>query len=223
MDPEPEKTEQEQPQEAPDATGGGKQPETEPEGATPTTAKPQAPERSFSQADVDRIIAERLARQKAQIEGQFSDYEALKAAKEKLDALEEAQLSELEKAQRRAAEAEAARDRALQEANERLIQSAFMAAAAKAGAAYPEDVYYLADLSGVSIEENGTVTGVTEAVGALVEAGRLVMAGKPKAPSLDSGAGSGERPEEKTLRLTEEELAMARKLGLKPEDYAKYK
>ena len=49
-----------------------------------------APEKTFTQADVDRIVTNRLAK--------YSDYEALKAKAEKFDAAEEANKSELEKA-----------------------------------------------------------------------------------------------------------------------------
>ena len=192
-----------------DAAGGGQQPET---GQQPAG-------RVFTQADVDRIIAERLTRQKAQ----FSDYDDLKSARAELDKIKEERMSEVEKAQKRAAEAEKEREQALQFANDRLIRAAFVAEAAKVGAAHPEDVYNLADLGDVSVADDGAVSGVQEAVSSLVEAGRLVMAGKPKAPSLDGGAGAGDRPEDKKTSLTEEELRVAQRLNVSPEDYQKHK
>ena len=125
---------------------------------------------------------------------------------------------------RQAADLEAERDRALQEANDRLIRAAFVAEAAKAGAAHPEDAFALADRSGVTIGEDATVTGVAEAVAALVEGGRLVMSGRPAAPNLDGGAGGGSRPgDSKAKALSEAELVTARKLGLTPEQYQKAK
>lgn len=66
--------------------------------ATPTvgtinqevTTTQGAPEKTFTQADVDRIVTNRLAK--------YSDYDTLKAKAEKFDEAEEANKSELEKA-----------------------------------------------------------------------------------------------------------------------------
>ena len=49
-----------------------------------------APDKTFTQADVDRIVTNRLAK--------YSDYETLKAKAEKFDEAEEANKSELQKA-----------------------------------------------------------------------------------------------------------------------------
>jgi phage I-like protein len=50
------------------------------------------------------------------------------------------------------------------------------------------------------------------------------MKGKPPAPALDGGAGAGDRPGESTaVKLTPDEALIASRLGIKPEDYAKYK
>lgn len=185
----------------PDATGGGQQPVGD--------AQPQVITMSPAQLEA------RLARERQK----FADYDQLRAAKAELDKLQEAQLSELEKAKKQAQEAKEAGDRALAQANDRLIRAAFVAEAAKAGAAHPDDVYHLADLAGVSIGDDGTVTGVAEAVKTLVDGGRLVMSGRPQAPGLDGGAGSGQRASEKPVPLSPEQLAVARKMGLTPEQY----
>ena len=188
------------------ATGGGEQ-----SGGEET--------RVFTQAELDRIIQERLARERQK----YGDDDDLKKAKDELDALKAEQMSELEKAQKRAADLEAERDQALVEANDRLIKAAFVAAAAQAGAAHPEDAFALADLSGVEIGEDGQVTGVEDAVKALVEAGRLPMSDKRRAPGLDGGAGGGQGPGERAPELSEEERAIARKMGLTDEQYQKAK
>ena len=60
-------------------------------------------EKTFSQADVDRMIADRLAREQKK----YADYGDLKAAKEELDKLKEGQKSELEKANAAREKAEA--------------------------------------------------------------------------------------------------------------------
>lgn len=188
-----------------DATGGGEQPE---------------PGNTFTQEQLDGILADRLARERAK----FGDYDELKAAKAELDKLKLEQLSELEQAQARLAALEAERDQALEQATETLIRSAFVAEAAKAGVAHPEDAFVLAgDLAGIDVGEDGKVTGVAEAVQTLVDAGRLVMSGSPRAPSLDAGAGGGTRAGSRLPGLSQEELDMARKMGITPEAYAKRK
>lgn len=175
--------------------------------------------RVFTQEELDRIVGDRLARER----GKYADYDDLKAAAAKLKELEDANKTELEKAQEAREAAERAAQAALTAANERLMRAAFLAQAAQAGAAHPEDAYALADKAGVVVAEDGTVSGVDAAVAALVEAGRLVMSGRPAAPNLDGGAGGGDRPSEKAAKLTAEELEIAAKMGITPEEYAKYK
>ncbi len=57
-------------------------------------ATPSAPEKTFTQADVDRIVTNRVAK--------YSDYEELKAKAAKFDEVEEANKTELQKAIERA-------------------------------------------------------------------------------------------------------------------------
>lgn len=60
-------------------------------------------EKTFTQAELDQIVGERLARERAK----YSDYEALKEKAGRLDAFEESQKTELQKANERASAAEA--------------------------------------------------------------------------------------------------------------------
>jgi hypothetical protein len=177
----------------------------------------QAEVKMLPQSEVDRIIAERLARQKAQ----YADYDELKAKAAKWAEVEESQKTEAQKTQERVAQLERERDEALARSNDRLIRAAFVAEAAKVGALYPEDLFALADRAGVSVDEQGNVVGVTEAVQAVVTAGRIPLAmNRPASPKLDGGAGSGARPAESLAPLSEAELEMARRLGIPAEKYA---
>ncbi|MCR5336501.1 MAG: DUF4355 domain-containing protein [Synergistes sp.] len=78
---------------------------TTPQGGTtdPAAQNTGTGERTFSQADVDRMIADRLSREQKK----YADYEDLKKAKEELDSLKEGQKSELEKANAAREKAEA--------------------------------------------------------------------------------------------------------------------
>lgn len=188
-----------------DPPGGGDQPD-------------KGQERTFTQAELDEIIKDRLGRER----GKYADYKELQAKASKLEELEAAQLSELEKAQRAAEKANAEKEAALKQAQQMLIRSAFVAEAARQGAKHPDDAYALADRSGVMVDDDGKVAGVDAAVKQLLDAGRLVM-GAPKAPDLDGGAGDGERASGKPAPLTPEELSMAKKMRLTPEQYAEGK
>lgn len=176
-------------------------------------------ERKFSQAEVDAILKERLAREK----GKYADYDDLKAKAGKWAEHEQAQKSELEKIQEAKEAAERKAQEAEARANERLIRAAFVAEAARNGAKHPEDAFSLADRAGVTIADDGSVAGVAEAVKALLDAGRLPLsANRPTPPNLNGGAGGGARPGE-TPQLSDEELRAAKKMGLTPEQYQKAK
>ena len=73
----------------------------------------ETPERTFTQAEMDTIIGERLARERAK----YSDYEELKNKADAFDAAEEATKSDLQKATERAESLQAQLD-ALTKANE---------------------------------------------------------------------------------------------------------
>lgn len=197
-------TEGQTPITAPDVTGDGKQPE---------------PERTFSQSEVNTIIGDRISRVRAK----FADYDELKAKADAFAEYEHSQLSELEQAQTRVTELEAERDEANANATKTLIRAAFIAEAAQAGVAHPEDAYRLAELTSVNVGEDGAITGVAEVVKTLVDAGRLVMVAQRQAPNLNGGAGGGQWAIEQVASLTPEELESAKKTGVTPEQYAESK
>ena len=137
-------------------------------------------------------------------------------------AREAASLSETDKLKKELAEARDAAEKAQKNASEMLIRSAFVAEAAKANVAHPEDVYLLADRSTIEVGEDGKVNGVAEAVKTLVDAGRVPLANGRQAPSLDGGAGGGERGNG-GVKLDATELNMAKAMGITPERYAAQK
>lgn len=98
----------------------------------PQTPAPQTPEAgdkaTFTQADVDRILKERLARAVP------ADYEALKEKAGRLDQIEEAQKTELQKAQDAAKKAADERDAAKAEAARERLAARIESEAARQGA-----------------------------------------------------------------------------------------
>lgn len=176
--------------------------------------KPPAGERTFTQDELNAIVSDRLRREQMK----YADYDDLKAAQAKLDEIEQERLTELEKVQKRADDAEKERDLARQQAQDTAIRAALAMEAAKAGALHPEDAFQLADLSSVSIDDDGKVTGAVEAVAELVSGNRLVLKGRG-APGLDAGAGTGDRSGDRKPPLTPDELEVAGKMGLTAEEY----
>lgn len=67
-------------------------------------AQAQHAEKTFTQADVDRIVGERISG----VKSKFADYDDLKVKAAKADELEAAQMTEVEKALKRAEQAETA-------------------------------------------------------------------------------------------------------------------
>lgn len=61
---------------------------------TGTPAPDTQPEKTFTQEDVNKIVGDRIAREREK----FADYDAIKAKAEKLDEMEEANKTELQKA-----------------------------------------------------------------------------------------------------------------------------
>ncbi len=186
----------------------------------PTETEAPQPAPAFTQADIDRIVKERIERVKAR----YADYDDLKARAARLDEIERAQMDEKERlaADLKALEdkvsaAERARDEALAQSQERLLRAEVTALAAAMSFKYPGDIFRLADLSAAAIDESGAVVGVREALEALAKE-RPDYIAKPAAPRIDGEA----RGQESDLpKLTPAQERAAKALGVSPEAYAK--
>ena len=171
--------------------------------------------RTFSQEDLDRIVKDRLARQKSQ----FGDYDDLKAKALKFDEIEEASRSELEKAQKAAAEAVAERDKILTEAKETRLYAALLAEVAKTDRKVvdPEAAIQLLDRSTLELGEDGVPTNTAEAVDALLEARPfLVGSGGSARGNADQGARQGgvkQLSREALASMSPDEINTARREG----------
>lgn len=161
----------------PQSDGSQTNPDAQSPANTKVDASDSAPKTlSLTQAELDALIDTRLKRERKK----YADYDEVKAkadeyAKE-LEAKRQAELSEVERAQEvakkyeeekqtLAAQLEAVKKKAEQER----IRNEFTKLAAKADIEYVDDALALADLSKVSVDEDGNVSGVDEVVSALVE------------------------------------------------------
>lgn len=161
--------------------------ETTTEETAPTTEEWKPPE---SQADLDRIINERLARQKAQ----FKDYDDLKSKAAEFDKQQEAQKSELEKTQsdltRWQTEAETWRSAAV---------SNTVKALAAADFADPDDAVRNLDVSkyldaGGDIDEKTIQADLAALLEAKPHYRRAEEQQSPRAPRPNQAQGSGGQP-----------------------------
>jgi hypothetical protein len=138
--------------------------------------------KTFTQEEVNKLLAERVARANKKIE-KFADYDELKTKLAEYTKAEEerkqSEMSEVEKLQaqlqkfeQQAKEAEETKLKTLESANKRLIKSEFKVLAKDLGVRKDalDDAFVLADMSSVEIDDEGNVTGVKEALESLKKA-----------------------------------------------------
>lgn len=171
-------------------------------------ADPQDPPKTFTQEELDRIVADRIARERKKTD-KFADYDDIKAKLSELETAQEerkkAEMSEterlaaeLEEARKKAQEAEERGSSAITAANQRLINAEFKALAREHNV--PADrlaaALKLADLSAVTVDDEGSPQGVEDAVKALIEANPYLA--EKAQPRQIGGRSGGEEPAEKT-------------------------
>lgn len=165
------------------------------------TGTAQDAAKAFSQADVDRIVKERLERER----GKHSDYDALKSAAAKWQEVQDSQKTELQKAMEKAAELQEQNARLSQERTELLIRSAVVAEASKLGFVDPGDAYRLVDLAKIKITDGGEVQGAAEALGEIAQAKPYLLgrggSGVGATNPARGGAQQGETDADRRERL----------------------
>lgn len=202
---------------------------TDPPAEPPVEEAPK----TFTQDELDRVVAERVARERKKAE-KYANYDELQTKLTALEATEEARkkadMSDAERLESEKAEAlkkaqeseerSTARETA---ANQRIINAEFKALARDNNV--PADriaaALKLADLSGVTVDDEGNPQGIEDAVKALVDANPyLVEVAKPK-PIGGGGGGSDPLPDKTKTQLLAEAADKARKSG-RLEDQASY-
>lgn len=140
-------------------------------------------DKTFTQADLDRIVGERLTREREK----YKDYDTYKEKAGKYDESEANKLSEQEKLKKERDEANEKSTAALTTANKRLVTAELKLQAAAQGV--PADrlaaVTKLTDLSSVNVDDNGDVSGVKEAIEACLKANAFLLAGVAGGSNLE--------------------------------------
>lgn len=165
------------------------------EGKQPKTDEGKGDAPKLTQAEVDRIVEDRLKRERAK----FADYADVKARAAKFDELDAANKTELEREKEARATAEAKATKASSAAERVAIRSAVVAAAAEAGALKPADVVALLPKGAVTvtIDDDGEVevVGAEEAVAEILKDRKHWLKQETTDPrqrgSFDGGAGGG--------------------------------
>ena len=196
---------------------------------TPTVEEPvkTTETKTFTQEELDKIVADRIARERKKVE-KFADYEELKTkASEYEKALEEKRLAELsaqERAEELAKKFETERnefakqlDELKSQAQREKIVNAFIKAAP--GVNIPTDridaALKLADLSAVTVGENG-VEGLEAVMGTLVEQySFLAEVKKPQRPigdATNSPKDTADKTSDQMLREAAEKAKRTQKI-----------
>ena len=178
-----------------------------------TTAEPStAPERTFTQEEVNRMQAQTRRDER----NKYGDYNDLKARAAKADELEQAQLSDAQKLEARAIEAERKASEAQEQIASAMIASEVKVRASALGVIDPEAAYLLLDRSNVRYDATEGVTGVDDALASLLEA-KPYLKSSNRTPNLNPESGQPVA----TQRLTAEQRDAAQYLGMTDEQYAK--
>ena len=197
---------------------------------TDTATKPEKsgksePEGKFTQADLDRIVKERLERQKKsltdELTDKYADYDELRQAAAEWQKAQDAKKSDVERWQdaikkleeekaeqaKSFADLQAQYERAEQERIEALIRAEIVAQATVLGFTDPHDAYRLLDLTAISLGDDGAVGGVDDQLKKLAEAKPYLLqqhSTQPRtvrATNLPRGRDQGETDAEKRARL----------------------
>ena len=180
-------------------------------------SKPEQPEKTFTQAELDEIVAKRLERERKKYE-KFADYDELKAKLAEYEKeREERQRAEMTEIERYKADYEKVTsekqtlEQQLTELRETIkhekIVNEFFKVATALNVAYIDDALKLADLSAVTVDEEG-VKGVKEAVEALVQHKPFLLAQAKKEPKT-IGSPSNPNPNEAAQKTAEQLLKEA--------------
>lgn len=189
--------------------GGDETPEEKAARETAEAAAAEAAkDKTFTQADVDRIVQERVARVKTDPP---ADYDDLKSKAAEFDKLQEANKSDLEKERTARETAERERDEARTAAKETRLNSAILAEASKADRKVvdPEAVLQLLDRSKLEIDDAGNPTNIAEAMDSLLAEKKYLAGGGAHVTDVDQGARGNKEQLQSTEGMSADEIAAA--------------
>jgi len=209
------------------AEGETETPETNPDGQSSAETKVKSSEsadipqeKTLTQAEFEEALKKRLERERKKFDG-FDDMKTKLAVYEfEEEERRKAELTETERSQELAkqfeeeknaltAQLEALREQSKQER----IRNEFTKVASSANIVYIDDAIALADLSKVSIDDDGKVIGMDDVIKSLVENKPFLVAKKQTQP-IGTATNGGQQSVEKTAdQLLSEAAEKARQTG----------
>lgn len=199
-------------------------PEANPDGQSPAETQvesSESPEKTFTQSQLDELIAKRIARVEKKYEG-FDDLKAKLATFEsQAEEQRQSELSDVQKAQEQAKQFEEqltelksqveAKDKAIRD---QAIKNEFIKVASSANIIDIDAAMALSDLSAVEIGEDGKVNGVDDVIKTLVEHKPYLVAKKLTQPiGTATNGGSNGQSEKTAEQLLADAAEKARKSG----------
>ena len=192
--------------------GAETQVETHAETTIATEAVETNAQRTFSQDEVNQM----MAKTRRETRSQFGDYNQLKERAQKADELEQAQMTEAQKMEQRAIDAERRASDAQQQIASAMISAEVKVRASQMGIIDPDAAFLLLDQSNVIYSMESGVSGVDEALTLLLEA-KPYLKSANRVPNINPESGAMAP----VLRLTEDQREAARLMGMSEEDYGK--
>lgn len=169
-------------------------------------------EKTFSQAELEEILAKRLKREKekqAELDAKLKRLEEFEKAEEERKKAEMSEAERLkaekEEAAKKAEEATEQAKKAQESANQRILNTEIRSVARALNANDPADVLALLDKSGIEMDDEGNVVGVEEAVKSLKEA-KPWMFKQPLGADAAGGSNPAKNPSVNELTAKEKEL-----------------
>ncbi|MBG9736579.1 hypothetical protein [Paenibacillus alvei] len=200
----------------------------------PTPQDPSAdptpePEKTFTQAELDDIVAKRLERERKK----YGDYEDLKTKLTELQTAEDerkrGELTEIERykadlekeqASKQTLESELTTLR--ESVKQERIRNAFITAAQSANIAYIDDAWSLADKSEINVGDDGKVVGIDALIASLVESKPFLVAQNPTKPKTIGDPTDAPPKGQKTAEQMLKEAADKARASGRLEDQAAY-
>lgn len=177
-------------------------------------------EKTFTQAEMNDILAKRLKREKekqAELDEKLKKLEAYEKAEEERKKAEMSELERLaaekEEAAKKAEEATEQAKKAQEAANQRIINTEIRSIARALNANDPNQVLALLDKAGVELGEDGSVVGAEEAVKAFKEASPWMFK-QSFGADASGGSNPAKNPSLNELSQLEKDLEDAKKQAL---------
>lgn len=188
-------------------------------------------DKTFTQAELEEIIAKRLERERKKLD-KFADYDDIKKKADDYEkALEEKRLAELSEKERaeeiakKAQEEKTTLEKQLAEYKAQIerekITNEFIKLATSANVQYIDDAIRLADLSAVTVSEEGKVEGMEDVIKALVENKPYLVVKKQTKQIGESTNTNSDKSDKSAEQLLKEAAEKAKKSG-RLEDMAAY-